>query len=142
MYKNKGVYKIMKKLELTLKNVEKIKNETNNRLVSRVCRYIISNWEYYDDKKDIFLDIINCGCKSGACRDLIYYSQTKRFYEDYKHEINALLWKSDYDNLSDLFGSEWDPYDPLALEEDNQNLLAWFAFEETISNIAIKFGIE
>ena len=132
----------MEKLELTLENVEKIKNETNNKLVKRVCRYIISNWEYYDDKKDIFLNVMNDGCKSGACRDLIYYGQTKRFYEEYKHEINKLVYMSDYDNLADLFGDEWDPYDPLALEEDNQNLLAWFGFEETITNIALKFGIE
>lgn len=132
----------MEKLELTLENVEKVKNETNNRLVKRVCRYIMSNWEYCDDKKDIFLSIMHGGCKSGACCDLIYYSQTKRFYEDFKHEINELVYKSDYDNLADLFGSDWDVHDPLALEEDNQNLLAWFGFEETLTNIAYKFGIE
>ena len=132
----------MEKLELTLENVEKIKNETDNKLVSRVCRYIISNWEYYDDKKNIFLDIMRDGCKSGACRDLIYYSQAKNFYETYKHEINKLIYMSDYDNLADLCGSDWDIHDPLALDEDNQNLLAWFGFEETITNIAMKFGIE
>ena len=132
----------MEKLKLTLENVEKMKSETNNRLVARVCRYIISNWEHYDDKKDIFLSVMNNGCKSGACRDLIYYAQTKRFYEDYKHEINELIYKSDYDNLADLFGGDWDVYDPLALGEDNQNLLAWFGFEETLTNIAYKFGIE
>ena len=132
----------MEKLELTLENVEKIKNETDNRLVKRVCDYVISNWEYCDDKKDIFLNIMCDGCESGACRDLIYYAQTKRFYENYKHEINELVYKSDYDNLADLFGSDWDSYDPLALDENNQNLLAWFGFEETIRNIAFKFGIE
>lgn len=132
----------MKVQKLTLKNVEKIKNETNNRLVNRVCRYIISNWEYYDNKKDIFLSVINDGCKSGACRDLIYYGQTKNFYETYKHEINELIYKSGYDNLADLFGSDWDTHDTLALEEDNQNLLAWFGFEETLTNLAHKFGIE
>ena len=132
----------MEKLELTLENVEKIKSETTNKLVNRVCRYIISNWEYYDDKKNIFLDIIHDGCKSGACRDLIYYGQTKRFYEEFKYEINELIYKCGYTDLSDLFGGDWDNHDPLALDEDNQNLLAWFGFEETITNIAIKFGIE
>ena len=132
----------MKVLKLTLENVEKIKNETNNKLTKYVCDYVISNWDKYDDKNDIFLDVINCGCESGVCRDLVYYEQTKRFYETFKHEINNLLWKSDFNNLSDLFGGKWDPYDPLALESDNQNLLAWFGFEETITNIAFKFGIE
>ena len=132
----------MEKLELTLENVQKIKNETDNRLVIRVCRYIVSNWEYFEDKKDIFLSVMNDGCKSGACRDLIYYGQTKRFYENYKHEINELIYKNNYDNLANLFGSDWDIHDPLALEEDNQNLLAWFGFEETLTQIAYKFGIE
>ena len=132
----------MEKLELTLENVKKIKNETNNKLTKYVCDYIIENWSKYDDKNDIFLDVINCGCESGVCRDLVFYEQTKRFYETYKYEINELLWKSDFDNFNDLFGDKWDPYDPLALEDDNKNLLAWFGFEETITNIAFKFGIE
>ena len=128
--------------KLTLENVEKIKNETNKKLVKYVCDYIIKRWNDYDDKKDIFLDVMKFGCVSGICRDLVFCEQTKRFYETYKYEINSLLWKSDFNNFTDLFGDKWDPYDPLALEDDNKNLLAWFGFEETITNIAIKFGIE
>ena len=128
--------------KLTLENVQKIKDETNKKLVKYVCDYIIKRWNDYDDKKDIFLDVMKFGCVSGICRDLVFYEQTKRFYETYKYEINNLLWKSDFNNFIDLFGDKWDPYDPLALEDDNQNLLAWFGFEETITNIAIKFGIE
>ena len=112
-------------MKLTLENVKKIKNETNNRLVSRVCRYIISNWEYWDSKENIFLSVMHNGCKSDACRDLICYGQTKNFYETYKHEINELLFKNGYDNF--------------ALDEDN---LAWFGFEKTLTQIAYKFGIE
>ena len=132
----------MEKLELTLENVEKVKNGTDNKLVKRVCDYIIDKWDKYDDKQYIFLDVMKYGCVSGVCRDLVYCEQTKRFYETYKHEINELLYRSDYDNLADLFGSDWDKRDPLALEDDNKNLLAWFGFEETIANIALKFGIE
>ena len=132
----------MKKLKLTLENVEKIKNGTDNKLVKWVCDYVMRKWYEFDDKKYIFLDVIKNGCISGVCRDLIYCEQTKRFYETYKHEINELIYKSDYDNLADLLGSDWDRHDPLALEGSNQNLLAWFGFEETITNIAIKFGIE
>ena len=132
----------MKVQKLTLENVKKIKNESNNALTKYVCDYIVKRWNDYDDKKDIFLDVMKFGCVSGVCRDLVYYEQTKRFYETYKHEINELIYKCDYDNLADLLGSDWDTHDPLALEDDNKNLLAWFGFEETITNIALKFGIE
>ena len=132
----------MKVQKLTLENVKKIKNETNNKLTKCVCDYIVENWNNYEDKKDIFLNIMRDGCKSGACSDLTYYSQTKNFYETYKYEINELLYKSGWNNLSELFGKEWDKTDLLALEDNNKNLLAWFGFEETLTNIAYKFGIE
>ena len=43
-------------------------------------------------------------------------------------------------NLAELFGERWDVDDPLATDVYNQNLLAWFGFEETLRNIGIKFG--
>ena len=39
----------------------------------------------------------------------------------------------------ELFGSKWDNEDPLAIEDYNQNLLAWFGFEETLRNIGLEF---
>ena len=132
----------MKVQKLTLENVEKIKNATDNKLVKWVCDYIIRNWNKYNDKKHIFLDVMRDGCISGVCRDLVFYEQTKRFYETYKYEINELIYKTGYTDLSDLFGDKWDKHDTLALEDDNKNTLAWFGFEETLTNIAYKFGIE
>lgn len=132
----------MEKLDLTLENVKKVKNETTNGLVKYVCDYVIENWDNYYDKKNIFLNVINWGCRSGIVRDLFYYNQTTKFYETYKHEINELLYKGGLNNLADLFGGEWDKADPLVLEDNNKNLLAWFGFEETLTTIAYKFGIE
>ena len=132
----------MEVLKLTLENVEKIKNETTNGLVKYVCDYIIESWDDYKDKEDIFNDVMRLGCRSGIVRDLVFYEQTKNFYETYKHEINELLYKSGWNNLADLFGKDWEKCDPLALEDNNKNLLAWFGFEETLTNIAYKFGLE
>ena len=129
-------------MELTLENVEKIKNESNSALNRYVCGYIIEKWDNYEDKNDIFLDVMKWGCSSGIVKELTYCSQTKNFYETYKHEISELLYKSGWNNLADLFGKGWDKTDPLALESNNKNLLAWFGFEETLTNIAYKFGIE
>ena len=40
---------------------------------------------------------------------------------------------------SELFGDKWDNEDPLAIDYYNQNLLAWFGFEETMRNLAKEF---
>ena len=131
-----------------LENIENLKNKTNSGLTEYVCDYIIDNWDSSrddDDNKSILTDILEYGCESGSCSALIYYSQTLKFYEDYENEINELL-----SNLLDsygckspskLFGKNWDNTDPLAHSEHNQNLLAWFAFEETMRNVASEFDI-
>jgi len=41
-----------------------------------------------------------------------------------------------------LFGDKWDKSDPFADDTNNQNLLAWFGFEETARRLADKNGIE
>lgn len=79
-------------------------------------------------------DLLAYGCQSGMVGELIYYSDTYAFYEKHCKEINALLAEM-LDNTgckapAELFGTKWDSTDPLALDIQNQNLLAWFGFEE------------
>ena len=131
-----------------LENIENLKNKTTSGLVEYVCDYIIDNWDSNrddDDNKSILTNILEYGCESGSCSDLTYYSQTLKFYEDYEDEINELLTNLLYDcgckSPAELFGDKWDNDDPLAREEHNQNLLAWFAFEETMRNVASEFNI-
>ena len=130
-------------MKLTLANVKDLKRGCNNKLTQRVCNYVISRWSDYDDKKHIFTDVLNYGCQSGVVGELIYYSDTTRFYKQYKDEINSLLYEAmDGTGLyapSDLFGDKWDKEDPLAQDTYNQNLLAWFGFEETLRNIGYNF---
>lgn len=38
-----------------------------------------------------------------------------------------------------MFGDKWDEEDPLAQNTFNQNLLAWFGFEETLREVAMNF---
>jgi hypothetical protein len=79
------------------------------------------------------------GCQSGAVSRLIYYTDTVRFYRKHQQEIDALLAQMQEDsgfyNPAELF-NDWDETDPLAREQSNQNLLAWFGFEETARKIA------
>ena len=78
------------------------------------------------------LNDISHGLSSGIVGRLIYYADTCQFFEKFKYEIGQLL-----DEFIDCTGCDlsqsfrdWDKSDPLALHTHNQNLLAWFAYEE------------
>ena len=130
-------------MKLTLKSIKEIKKNTENKLTKRVCDYVIDEWNDYNDKKHIFTDVLNYGCQSGMVGFLIWYSDTTAFYKKYREEINELLYdlqsSTGLYGMKDLFGKKWDEEDPLAIEDYNQNLLAWFGFEETLRNIGLQF---
>jgi len=104
----------------------------------------VTNWietkkedEYTEET--ILSELSQNGCVSGMVGGLIYYHDTLRFYKDHEEEVNALL----YDamevagcSIDELFGDKWNAEDPLAIQTNNQNLLAWFAFEETARSYA------
>ena len=81
--------------------------------------------------------------RSGVVSELIYYYDTVRFYKQYRQEINEMLYNIMNETglyaPSELFGDKWDKEDPLAQDDFNQNLLAWFGFEETLRNIGYNF---
>lgn len=129
-------------MKLTLQNIRELK-QTATPLRKRVLNYISDEWGSYNDKTDIFKDVLYHGCQSGTVGFLIYYSDTVRFYKRYKTEINTLLYELMEDTglhaPSELFGNKWDKEDPLANDVYNQNLLAWFGFEETMRSIGYNF---
>lgn len=130
-------------MEFTKQNIEQIRGNTTSKLTKDVINYVLNEWDEYDDKKNIILDVLGYGCQSGIVGHLVYYSQTTAYYEEHREEINKLL----YDTMdecgiyapSELFGDKWDNEDPLAIDYYNQNLLAWFGFEETMRNLAKEF---
>lgn len=130
-------------MKLTLSNIKAIKRESDNPLIKRVSNYVIDRWHDYDDKTYIFRDVLYAGCQSGIVGELIYYRDTVAFYKRYRKQINELLSETmsgtGLYNLSELFGDKWDAEDPLATDTFNQNLLAWFGFEETLRNIGYNF---
>lgn len=130
-------------MKLTLSNVKEIKRNSNSPLTKRVCNYVIGRWSDYNDKKYIFTDVLHNGCCAGVVSELIYYYDTVRFYKQYRQEINEMLYNimngTGLYAPSELFGDKWDKEDPLAQDDFNQNLLAWFGFEETLRNIGYNF---
>lgn len=130
-------------MKLTLSNIKEIKRNSNSPLTKRVCNYVIGRWGDYNDKKYIFTDVLHNGCCSGVVSELIYYYDTVRFYKQYRQEINEMLYNIMNETglyaPSELFGDKWDKEDPLAQDDFNQNLLAWFGFEETLRCIGYNF---
>jgi hypothetical protein len=113
------------------------KKETNNKLEKRVIKYILEYYKTDDEIKGFFDDLFYGGCASGFINDLIYYKDTLKFYIIYKDEINKLLNEtiSNFGSLKEAFGENYDETDPLNLETNNQNLFAWFGFEETANRL-------
>lgn len=130
-------------MKFNLLNVKKAQKESKNDLEKEVYNYIIDSWKDYNDKKAIITDVLDHGCASGIVGSLIYYTDTMRFYSTYKDQINELLYNlmecCGIWELQKIFGRRFDEEDPLCLDATNQNLLAWFGFEETLRNIANEF---
>lgn len=128
-------------MKLTKKNVNSFKGKSG--LMDDVIEYVNDNWDNYEDKKNVFTDVLEHGCQSGCVGHLIYYSDTTAYFAEHKEEINSLLkdylWNYGSNNPKDLFGDKWDDDDPLCLDTYNQNLLAWFGFEETMRALARNF---
>lgn len=119
--------------------------KTDNKLTQYVLDYSLDASEDYENGFEGFAtELMNHGCQSGMIGSLIYYYDTTEFYDKYKEEVNELLAyaieMTGY-SVTELF-REWDNSDPLALQNMNQNLLAWFAFEETVRTIALDLGID
>lgn len=102
--------------------------------------------DYEDGAKGFLKDLAYGGCQSGMVGSLIYYHDTLKFYKRNKGEINSLLREmldeTGVKSPSELFGDKWDSEDIFAEEQTNQNLLAWFGFEETANRLANRNEIE
>ncbi|MDD3397600.1 MAG: hypothetical protein PHR96_03570 [Clostridia bacterium] len=132
-------------MKLSLENIKNLKQKSDNLLVKKACNYVIEHWQDYENKTNIFTDVLHYGCQSGMVSELTYYSETMAFYNKFKKEINTLLYElmegCGLFDPSQLFRDKWDKEDPLANDTTNQNLLAWFGFEETLRSIGQNFEV-
>ena len=92
-----------------------------------------------------FEDLQQHGCISGWIAELTYYNQTTAFYQKYVDDINELLSEllqsCGITDLKSLLRNR-DEEDPLIQDNNNQNVLARFGFEETMYNISIELGFD
>jgi len=114
--------------------------------LEKATKAIILSEVSKDYTEAFFEDLLTHGCISGMIGDLIYYADTSKFFNKHRDDINSLLSET-IDEIgagcpSDVFGDKFDKKDSLILEQNNQNLLAWFAFEETSRRIASELGFD
>lgn len=127
------------------RKIKKLSN-AQTRLEKKVQAIINEDAADYDDGIAGYMRDLNYGgCSSGMVGDLIYYSDTLKFYKTYRQEINQLLTEDLADMGAKSPGEmlrDWDDADPLAMDTQNQNLLAWYAFERTAQLLADRAGID
>jgi len=86
----------------------------------------------HDEPALFFSDLQSHGCISGLVGSLIYYTDTQAFYDEHYSEIEQL--REDWED---------DTGEPLKINGDLKNFLAWFAFEQTAYRMAIDdLGLE
>jgi hypothetical protein len=125
-----------------------LKAQPTETKLEKAVRLIVNNHTsgYDSGVKGFMEDLMHGGCVSGLVGELIYYTDTTAFYKKHEAEIDQLLSESmesiGVDSPKEMFGDKWDNGDPLAKDTFNQNLLAWFAFEETARNLASAAGVE
>ena len=88
-------------------------------------------------------NVLQYGCQAGTVSGLIYYNDTTAFFEKHRAEIIGLLKELMSDtgakSPAELFGDKWDDDDYFCDDVQNQNLLAWFGYEETLRKVASVF---
>ena len=83
------------------------------------------------DIPSFFSDLLRHGCVSGWISSLIYYSDTYAFYDKHYSEIEDL--RLEY---------EGNMGEPIRINSDLKNFMAWFAFEETAYQLANELELE
>ena len=122
-----------------------MKTKTTQFLIREKLEFIIQNdprtiraqvaqeaIDYGSESITVFFnDLFRYGCISGMITSLIYYVDTHNFYNMYYNEIEELR------EIHETSIGE-----PLNIEGDLKNFMAWFAFEETAYQLANELGLE
>lgn len=104
-----------------------IVNDQPNSLSAAVAQEALD----YHSITDFFSDLLRYGCQSGMVCSLIYYSDTRKFYDAHYNEIENIRYE-----LEQSFCETLKP------NGDLKNWYAWLGFEETARKLADELGID
>jgi hypothetical protein len=124
-------------LKMTNKEVKEIiRDMKKNRLYKRVINEIVADSENYSgnnlqERLQARLRDVGHGLSSGIVGSMIYYSDTLKFFNLYRKEIEELWQESSFETgmkLTDL--RDFDESAPFIRDTNNKNLLAWWSYEQ------------
>ena len=119
--------------KFTKKALNELKKEKgfSNRLEKRVINDLLSNLYTTSELKNYITDIVEFGCSGGTVTSLIYYSDTVRFFNNYRREILNMV-----KNSEDVC---WIDHTKYSVQEKNS--LTWFVYENIVYRIAEYFNL-
>ena len=127
-------------------NLRDLKKSTDNKLTKSVITNLLSLGYDNEDLLTHMQEILQHGCVSGVVNDLIYYSDTTKFYNKHKADIMAMLQEAmqnqGVSSPYEVFGDKFDKDDYFIKDTQNQNLMAWFGYEETLYHICNELELE
>ena len=139
--------------------IKNLKNKFNGRLEKRVLNIVLNdldnnNYEgtFKEQLKYILDYYTSHGCVTGCVTELIYYTQTSRWFNTYKKEIINLVnnlidmgyFEEEYNEEKEAFCIKLQneyikikngEISQKTYSEYEKNILAWLSFEETVYNI-------
>lgn len=103
------------------------KDGETSELTKAVITSILYHSDGYDTPIGYMSDVLNHGCQSGMVGELIYNTDTKKFFHDHSEDILEVAA-----TLSEELGENIGP------KKENSpysNWYAWFGYEETVRNL-------
>lgn len=95
-----------------------------------VAKSILSKSDGYEKIENWFNDLLSHGCSSGMIGELIYYTDTHEFYDEFYSDIEDLRYETEQSTGLKL-----------APDGDLKNWFAWFAYKQTVYKIGNEIGI-
>lgn len=127
--------------KFTLEKLEQQIKEKDNKLYTDVFEDIKEDSENYTGEplermKSRINDILTAGCKSGTVSKLIYYTDTGKFYNEFKTEIWDFISEQAEQTGENVFQylASCNHNEPANLEQV-ENFLSWLAYEEVSRTI-------
>lgn len=114
-------------------------------ITAEVLNDILSKYDEggHEAAEGYIKDVLQYGCQAGTVSELIYYKDTTAFFERHRAEIIGMLREImrgvGIKSPAEIFGVSWDEDDYFCEDIYNQNLLAWFGYEETLRKVASVF---